>query len=271
MRSAFFNIVFILWTATMASGGLVAAFVLGRRGIQRALRRWAKGSLWLTRTVLGATIEIRGLDQFKDGERPALIASKHQSELDTFLPLALYPDLGAIAMQELERYPLIGPVIRRLGFILVSVDGARAKQTSEVVRGARRVYAENRPILIYPEGELMRIGSRERYKNGVFHIYEALGVPATPVALSCGLVWPQRKWRKNVGRTCVIEFMEPIPPGLEQEAFMTLLEERIEDRTMALIREHGTPEEIAVAEERYRHRLANDEEAPVAAKESAHA
>ena len=174
-------------------------------------------------------------------------------------------------MLELERYPLIGPVIRKLDFILVSVEGAKSDQLRDVIRGARRLHAESRPILIYPEGELMRIGSRQRYKSGVFHIYQALGCDATPVALSCGLVWPQRKWRKNPRKRCVVEFMEPIPPGLDRRAFMAELESRIESRTMELIREHGDLEEIAVAEQRHRLGLTNDDAVSVIDQEQAHA
>lgn len=258
MRNAVFNIVFVLFTLSMALIGLITSWFFGREGLRRALRRWAAGALALTKFFLRARVEIRGLERFQNGERPALIVSKHQSELDTFIPLMLYPDLGAIAMKELENYPLIGPVLRKLGFILVSVEGATSQQLRDVVAGAKRVHAEGRPILIYPEGELMRIGSRQRYKSGVFHIYDHLGCPATPVALSCGLVWPQRKWWKNMRRTCVIEFMEPIPPGLDREAFMAKIESAIEDRTLALIEEHGEPEEIAVATERHRLKIDND-------------
>ena len=261
MRSAILNVSFVAWTLSVAFTGLVLGVVdRSPRSMRWLLRRWALGSQFLTRNLLKARIEIRGLEQFKDGERPALIVSKHQSELDTFIPLALYPDLAAIAMKELSRYPLIGPVIRKLEYILVSVDGGRKNHLREVVEGARVVGEENRPILIYPEGELMRIGSRQRYRSGAFHIYEALGKPAHPVALSCGLIWPKREWRKNIGMTCVVEFMEPIPPGLDKDTFMREIETRIETRTMELIEEHGSPEQIAVARERHRLGMTNDDD-----------
>ncbi|MCI4660235.1 MAG: 1-acyl-sn-glycerol-3-phosphate acyltransferase [Neomegalonema sp.] len=262
-RSTVLNICFILWTLVLSSSALIAAQFGGPQTVRWFLRRWALGGQWLTRNILGATIEIRGLEQFRDGARPALIVSKHQSELDVFIPLALYPDLGAIAMLELERYPLIGPIIRKLGYILVSVEGAQSNQLRQVVEGARRVHAEGRPILIYPEGELMRVGSRQRYKSGVYHIYEALGCEATPVALSCGLVWPKRNWVKHPNRTCVIEFMAPIPAGLDRARFMQEIETRIETRSMELIEEHGDPDTIALARERHRLGLTNEDEVTV--------
>lgn len=261
MRSLILNILFFGWTLTLAAVALVIALFGGSTRLRWFIGFWGRSCLWLTRTVLNAHVEIRGLERHRAGGPPALIVSKHQSELDTFVPLGLFPDLAAIAMAELQRYPLVGPIIRRLDYILVSVEGGRRDLLRSVVRGAERVHAQGRPILIYPEGELMRVGARERYRTGVFHIYEALGVPATPVALSTGLVWPQRRWRKHAGRSCVVEFMEPIPPGLDKETFMSELERRIETRSMELIREHGDPEVVAVAEERHRLGLNNADRA----------
>jgi len=110
----------------------------------------------------------------------------------------------------------------------------------EVLEGARRVHAEGRPILIYPEGTLMRPGNKSRYRGGVWHIYDELKIPATPVALSLGLAWPRRDWKKYPN-PCAMEFLEPIQPGLSKKEFMALLEERIETATNALVREQGSP------------------------------
>ena len=257
MRVLLFNTLFFSTTFTMAFFGLIASIAPSPKPLRWFLRRNCSAVNWYAKTLLGARIELRGLERFENGDRPAIIASKHQSELDVWTPLYLYSDLSAIAMAELARYPLIGPVMRRLDYILVNVEGPRKNQLSQVIEGARKANDAGRPILIYPEGELMRIGSRQRYRSGIWHIYDELKLPVTPVALSCGLVWPQRKWRKNLNQTCVIEFMEPIQPGLDKDTFMELLERTIEDRSMELIREHGSPEDVRVAEERYRLKLSN--------------
>jgi len=108
----------------------------------------------------------------------------------------VFPTYGAIAMQELDNYPLVGRI---------------------------------RPILIYPEGTLMRPGKKMRYRAGAWHIYHELGIPAVPVAKSLSLAWPRRDWRKFPAR-CAIEFLEPIPPGLGKQEFMQLLEDRAASR-----------------------------------------
>ena len=110
----------------------------------------------------------------------------------------------------------------------------------------------------------MRVGSRQRYKTGVFHIYEATGYEVTPVALCSGLVWPKREWTKRAGQTAVMAYLDPIPPGLDKDTFMAEIERRIEEGSMALIREFGEPDIVAVAEERYAKGLTNDDSVTVA-------
>jgi 1-acyl-sn-glycerol-3-phosphate acyltransferase len=59
-----------------------------------------------------------------------------------------------------------------------------------------------------------------------------LGVECVPVALNSGVYWTG--FLKRPG-TIVLQFLEPIPPGLKRDAFMALLQERIEDATTALL------------------------------------
>ena len=49
-----------------------------------------------------------------------------------------------------------------------------------------------------------------------------------------GQRWNQAEWEKYKGKAH-IEFLEPIPLGLEKEAFMSLLQERIESRSIELL------------------------------------
>ena len=239
MRSVLFNLTFYGFTLTMALAAVLASYPLGARAVHWLFRRWSNGTVWLVRWVLGTRVEVRGLENA--GERPALLVSKHQSELDVALMGAVFPDYGAIAMRELDDYPLVGRIVSQLGHIKVTVEGERRNQLPEVLAGARRVHAEGRPILIYPEGTLMRPGEKSRYRGGVWHIYDDLGVEAVPVALSLGLAWPRRDWRKNPGGRVAMTFLEPIPPGMPKADFMRELEDRIERGSNDLIREMAPP------------------------------
>jgi 1-acyl-sn-glycerol-3-phosphate acyltransferase len=65
-------------------------------------------------------------------------------------------------------------------------------------------------------------------------LYSQLGVECVPVALNSGLFWTG--FIKRPG-TIVLEFLEPIPPGLRSRDFMRVLEERIETATRNLVAE----------------------------------
>ena len=250
MRSFLFNLVFYVLTFLTA----MAAWPVARLGATGAVRRilawWTRRVRALVRLLLKGRVEVLGRERLPP-EGPQLLVSKHQSELDAIMLFSLFPDFGAVVMQELERYPFVGALLRALDYIAVAVDSGPQGRTAKVVAGAQRVFAQGRPLLIYPEGTLMSLGARERYRTGVWRIYSATGASVTPVAMSVGAIWPRREWRKRVGRTGAVEFLEPIPPGLPEAAFMALIEERIEAATMRLIRAHAEGADLAEAEARY--------------------
>ncbi len=69
---------------------------------------------------------------------------------------------------------------------------------------------------------------------GVAHLYEAISAPVVPVAINAGVFWPRRRFLKYPG-TIVMEFLPPIAPGLSKEAFLPLLQARIEEATNRLV------------------------------------
>jgi 1-acyl-sn-glycerol-3-phosphate acyltransferase len=258
MRSLAFNLVFYPLSLLCAFAAWVAAKTAGKPAVRAVLGWWTRRVRDLVALVLGGRIEVRGRERLPPGG-PQLLVSKHQSELDAIMMFSLFPDFTAVVMQELERYPFVGAIVKALDFITVAVDGGPQGRTAVVVEGARRALAEGRPVLIYPEGTLMSLGARERYRTGAWRIYAATGAAVTPVAQSVGAIWPRREWAKRAGRTGAVEFLDPIPPGLDEPTFMALLERRIETATMALIREHAAPDDLARAEDRHARGAANED------------
>jgi 1-acyl-sn-glycerol-3-phosphate acyltransferase len=258
MRSLAFNLLFYPLSLGAAMAAALAARLGGGRAVRAVLAWWTRRVRGLVRRVLGSRIEIRGRERLPPGG-PTLIVAKHQSELDAILLFSLFPHLTAVVMQELERYPFVGRIIKALDMIAVSVDNGPQGRTEAVVAGAVKALDGGRPVLIYPEGTLMSLGAKERYRTGAWRVYAASGATVTPVAQSLGAIWPRREWRKRIGRTGAVEFLDPIAPGLDQETFMAELERRIETATMALIREHADGADLAAAEARYARGAANDD------------
>lgn len=259
IRSTVFNLVFYAFTAGVALVAWVLSKVSTAEQVWRVLHFWGWATVRLVRVVLGSRIEIRGLEHV-DPSRPQLFVSKHQSELDVILLPALLPGISAVAMQELTRTPFFGSILGKLDIVLVAIEQERQGRTRQIVEGATRMVREGRSMMIYPEGELMKLGAKERYRSGAGHLYTAMGVEAVPIAASLGVIWPRREWRKHPNTVGAIEFMEPIPPGMEFDAFMAEIERRIETRTMELIEEHATGPRLEQARDRFARGANNERE-----------
>jgi len=256
MRSLIFNLFFYSFTLVMAVVCYITARTSTRDRLWRAVGFWGKTMGGAVRLILDARIELCGLENMPPGG-PKLVVCKHQSELDIILLASAVPQFGAVAMQELERYPFFGPILHKLDMVLVPVNGAPQRRTGKVVEGALRVSSDGRPMFIFPEATLMSLGAKERYRKGAGHLYEAMGVEAVPVASSLGVIWPRREWKKHAHQHAAIEVLPPIPPGLGRETFMAEIESRIETASMRLIREHAQGEVLAAAEDRYARGAAN--------------
>src|SRR5262249_55281501 len=145
------------------------------------------------------------------------------------------PNLAFVTGDHLERIPLLRGILRKFGAIVVDNCGGPEARKALAERAAA-AHADGRRILIYPEGNLAKAGERFRYRTGVFYMYRDSGLPVVPVATTLGLFWPQEAFQKNPGRATV-EFLDPIPTGLERGEFLRRLEATVETRTQELIAE----------------------------------
>lgn len=234
IRSLAFNAYFYVGTLLVAIVGILLVPIPTPVLLRGLLFHWARAVLWGMRWIGGMKIEFRGL-QHLPANGPALLANKHHSESDGILLAAQIPGIAFVAMQELFRYPLIGAILYRLQMIRVDTCGG-GRERENLAQFAKRAYDSGRHIAIYPEGNLMAPGERERYRSGIYYLYRDLGLPVTPVATSVGLLWNRRDWRKKAGRAAV-EFLPAIETGLDKETFMRRLEETIETASDRLIAE----------------------------------
>lgn len=232
MRSFLFNIVFYGFTAIVAIACLPLTYLKSAKPLAAVLHWWAKMIVWFLDVIAGVKLRIKGEEHIPT-EGPSLIASKHQSFSDGILVLSVIRDIATVAMKDLLQYPAIGRILIKLDMIMVDTCGggnARDKLSS----AAKVAYDAEKHILIYPEGQLVPVGDRERYKIGVYHLYADLDLPVVPVATNAGQSWQCRAWHKQPG-TVFLSFMEPIPTGLDKDTFMRVLEDTIEGETARLV------------------------------------
>ena len=230
VRSIIFNVLFYLNTLILLIVAL-PTFFLPYRAIIWVAKTWGRINLFLLRVVAGVKIEVRGRDKIPTG--PILVAAKHQSAWETFALVPLFDNPVFIVKRELQWIPVFGWLM--IKGRMVPVDRSAGSQALvEMAERARIELADNRQLIIFPEGTRRAAGAEPRYKFGVAHLYAAEGVPCVPIALNSGLFWPRRSIRRIPG-TVVIEILDPIPPGLEKDVFFKRVQSDIETATERLI------------------------------------
>ncbi|WP_193367197.1 lysophospholipid acyltransferase family protein [Pelagibius marinus] len=236
LRSFLFNVFFYGWTALCVIVGL--PLLLGpRKGIYVLGRVWSHPILAALRLICGLKHQVRGRENLPEG--PVLIAAKHQSAWDTIIFSILLWDHSFVLKQELMRIPLFGLYLWRAGLIPVDRRGG-AKALRKMVAAAKRVAAQGRPMVIFPEGTRVAPEQQRPYQPGVAALYGQLQVPVVPVALNSGLFWRRNSFWKLPG-TITLEFLPQIPPGLQRKDFLARLEQAIEGRSRALAGASSAP------------------------------
>ncbi len=218
-------VVIALAYAPWAARSTAAAFA-GAHAWSRFVRRTA-------RVLVGIETEVRGTPP--TGE--VLIAAKHQSFLDIALIHGAVPRGKFIMKAELTRAPGLGWYAKRMGCIPVD-RGARGAAVRTMLVDVAAGRAEPGQIIIYGQGTRVAPGAHRPYKKGTAALYRELGQPCVPVACNVGLFWPKSGFMFRPGRA-VVEFLEPIPPGLSNEEYMARLEEVIETASNRLMAEAG--------------------------------
>ena len=241
LRGLIFTAIYYLISALYVLTALPLLLLPWRQPMAWWIRHYTKTLNFALRWICGIRREIRGKDNLPDG--PYLIAAKHASWGDGFM---LYPEIeeiGFVTGDHLERFPLVGGILKKLGAIVINTCGGGEKKAASLTAGLSRLKGTNRRILIHPEGHLAPAGYHFRYKPGIWHMQQVLNVPIVPVATNLNCFWQQEEIQKTPG-TAVLEFLDPIPPGGSKDETMARLTQVIETRCAELIAEAtGQPSE----------------------------
>jgi 1-acyl-sn-glycerol-3-phosphate acyltransferase len=232
VRSLLFNAAFYLTTVLYVIVTLPVFFIVPQTAAMAIVRSWASLNTRLLRILAGTRVEVRGLDNLPPGG--VIVASKHQSAFETFALIPLLANPSVVMKRQLRRIPIFGQFTVKAGMIQVDRAGKTAALRTLGERAGEEV-AKGRPVLIFPEGTRRPPGAAPAYQSGIALLYRTTGVPVVPVAVNSGLYWPRRSFLHYPG-TIIVEFLPPIPPGLEPRAFLATLQGTIEtacDRLLA--------------------------------------
>ena len=185
----------------------------------------AKYIVIILKIILNTNVVFHGLENLKKVNN-FFVASAHQSMFETF---ALQIPLDSpifILKKELLKIPLFGWYLKKIGSIEIIRETTTKENLNFFEKIKKVVDKENRPLLIFPQGTRVKFGERVPFKKGVGRIYSTLNIACIPVALNTGKIWPKNKFIKNSG-DIHISFLKPIMPGLENNKFLSELENNI--------------------------------------------
>lgn len=232
IRSIVFNIQMYIMIVIVGVGFLPWALI-NRRGGFAAVHFYSAWVRWTASWMVGLKTEIRGTPP----KGQVIVASKHQSFLDVLLITAAVTHPKFIMKDSLRWVPIIG----WYGAILDCVPvkrGRRGEAIKKMMSDIKDGKAQGGQLCIYPQGTRVAPGDKQPYKVGTAVIYMETGQPCVPVATNVGVFWPRMGVLRKPG-VGVVDFLEPIEPGLSKDDFLNELETRIEARSNQLMAEAG--------------------------------
>lgn len=152
---------------------LIGALLLVPQGDHSPRRRQTvhaliRHTLWWVLRTIGYRIRIHGADKLPDV--PFLLVCNHLSAFDPLCTLAvLGRDMVFVAKPGVFKIPVIGALIRRLGFMPIDRENARNAVTT-IKQAAHCITDDGLSVGIYPEGTRSKSGALLPFHAGSFKI-----------------------------------------------------------------------------------------------------
>ena len=231
IRTLLFTILFVLGGLFFSITALVFLMPFPVRFIVAYNKAWLKASLWMMRYVLGLDHKVIGLENLPPP--PFIIASKHQSALETLIFPTILTHPYLIVKKELVFIPFWGWMLKKYGAGLLDRSHPK-KSLKQLLHIGSKCKEEGRELLVFPEGTRVGPGETIPYKAGITMLYQHMQVPVVPVAVNTGLFWGRRSFIKKPG-CAVMRILPPIEPGLPKKEFLEKLTAAIEGASQNLL------------------------------------
>lgn len=239
MRTAFQWIMSLLFVIQMYLAMVVMAIwflpqvAVRRERVFVTIHTYTRWVRWTASWMVGLKSEIRGTPPTDE----VIIAAKHQSFFDIILITNATPRPKFIMKKEILWTPIVGYVARAMGCVPVD-RGKRGAAIKQMVADVASGAVEPGQLIIFPQGTRVAAGAHKKYKIGTGVLYTETGQPCVPAATNVGVFWPRHGILRKPG-LAVVEFLDPIEPGLEMEAFMERMEGDVETASNRLMAEAG--------------------------------
>lgn len=200
------------------------------------VRWWPRLATYAAKYILGIDWQIKGLENLP--KHGAIIMPKHQSTWETyFIAGFLEPYPVFVYKKELHMIPFFGWGIKSLNWIAIDRK-ARSAAFEQVTTGGKRILAEGRNVIMFPEGTRTRIGAKTAYKSGGTRLACAIGAQIVPIAHNAGAFWPRGAWLKTPGLITVSIGPAIDSVGREPDVLLREVEQWIETEMKVIAPTH---------------------------------
>ena len=206
-RSCLFAAVFYPGSVPIVLSAAVVAPV-SPHALAAVSRVWSQWHAVCARWLLG----IRTVREGEWPSGPVLVALKHESMFETLELPRLFDRPLIFAKAELRTVPVWGAMAERYGLVMIDREGG-AKTLRAMKALAARAVAEDRTLILLPEGTRVPHGESPPLKSGFAGLYTLLRLPVVPIAVDSGRLSPKGSFVKRPG-TITFRVGETIPPGL---------------------------------------------------------
>ena len=192
--------------------------------------------LFMCKIIDKIDYEVQGYENLPD-DSPYIIASEHQSPLETLILFITFKNPTYILKRELMYLPIFGIYLMLLKMIFINRKH-KIQAIKHILNETKLHVKEERTVIIFPQGSRTLPGKKITIKPGITAIYNQLSIPIVPVAVNTGLFWPTSllSLKKKRGKA-IIKILPPIYPGLNKQDFENELETRISTASNLLMQE----------------------------------
>jgi 1-acyl-sn-glycerol-3-phosphate acyltransferase len=155
----------------------------------------------------GMPLIVKSAERIPQGQ--CVIVSNHASYLDGLVfTAALPPRFGFVIKREMERVPVAGTLLRRLGHEFV--ERFNRNRGGVDARRVLRTATNGNSLVFFPEGTFAARPGLGKFHAGAFTVAVRAGCPVVPAVIrGTRLAFPPKKGWPYPGRI-EIEFLEPI-------------------------------------------------------------
>ncbi|MEP7246425.1 MAG: lysophospholipid acyltransferase family protein [Gammaproteobacteria bacterium] len=189
--------------------GLSTVFAMIAPGLRRR-RNIARNMSRVLFRFAGMRLVVKSAERVPEGQ--CVIVSNHASYLDGVVFTAVLPPrFGFVIKREMERVPVAGVLLRRLGHEFV--ERFNRNRGGVDARRVLRTAVSGNSLVFFPEGTFAQVPGLGKFHSGAFTIAVRAGCPVVPAIIrgTRRALPPKQTWPYPA--EIEIEFLEPILPG----------------------------------------------------------